>query len=48
LSEWLQYFQQQTGKNYNKYMTTDKLSYLLADLQVLAIIMLHVHDATII
>jgi len=42
VSERLQLYRQQTGKNFNQYMTTDKLSYKLADVQVLVTIMLHV------
>ena len=45
VSEQLQSYRQQTGKNYNQYMTTDKLSYTLADVRLLATIMLHVRDA---
>ena len=45
VSEWLQLYRQQTGKRYNQYMTTDKFSFTLADVRVLATILLHVHDA---
>ena len=48
VSEQLQLYRQQTGDNYNQYMTTDKLSYTLVDVEVFATIMLHVCDAPII
>jgi len=44
VSERLQSYRQQTGKNYNQYMT-EILSYTLADARVLATIMIHVRDA---